>query len=34
MREEEVRNAAYATMAGTNLGESEASRNRNMKKIF
>lgn len=31
MREKEVRNAAYATTAGTNLGESEASRNRNMK---
>lgn len=31
MREKEVRNAAYATMAGTNLGESVASRNRSMK---
>lgn len=32
MREKKVGNAAYATMAGTNLGESVASRNRNMKK--
>lgn len=31
MRENEVRNAAYATTGGTNLGEPMASRNRNMK---
>lgn len=31
VREKEVRNAAYATMAGRNLGESVAPRNRNMK---
>lgn len=33
MRKKAVRNAAYASTASTNLGDSVASRNRNMKEM-